>query len=220
MTSKIKICGLSAAQNLQTALDEGADYVGFVFFEPSPRHVSYARAGELGGAVKGRAKKVALTVDADDARFEAIMRDLDPDLLQLHGQESPERAAELKARYGRPVIKAVKVRRQEDVHQAEAYAGSADMIVYDAKPPEESPLPGGNGVTFDWSLLAGRPKDMPFMLSGGLNADNVAAAITQLHPAIVDVSSGVESSPGVKDDDLIRAFIRAARAADKVAAEA
>lgn len=219
MASKIKICGLSAAQNLATALDEGADYVGFVFFEPSPRHVSYALAGELGGQVRGRARKVALTVDADDARFDALMRHLDPDLLQLHGRESPERAAEIRARYGRQVIKAVKVRRADDVRRAAAYSNAADMVVYDAMPPKESPLPGGNGVTFDWSLLAKRPEAIPFMLSGGLNADNVAAAITQLHPAIVDVSSGVEVRPGIKDDDLIRHFIRAARAADSIAAE-
>lgn len=213
MTCAIKICGLSTPPTLATALDEGADYVGFVFFEPSPRHVGYEQARELGAQVRGRARTVALSVDADDARLDAITKHLGPDVFQLHGRESPDRAAEIRARYGRPVMKAIKLRGPEDLAQGAAYVDAVDMLIYDAESPEDSVLPGGNGVAFDWSILAGRAEREAFMLSGGLDPDNVAKAIARAHPAVVDVSSGVETRPGVKDSELIRRFIRAARAA-------
>lgn len=213
MTCAIKICGLSTASTLDAALDAGAEYLGFVFFEPSPRHVRYEQARALGRQVQGRARIVALSVDADDAQLDAIAAHLDPDLFQLHGQETPARAAEIRARYGKPVMKAIKLRDHADLRQAAAYVDAVDMLVYDAMAPASAVLPGGNGLCFDWSILAGRAEREAFMLSGGLDADNVAEAIAIARPAIVDVSSGVETRPGVKDEGLIRRFIAAARAA-------
>lgn len=213
MTPKIKICGLSTPETVDAALAVGADYLGFVFYEPSPRHIDYATAAALGGRVRGAAK-VALSVDADDARFDAIAESLAPDWFQLHGRETPGRVAEIRARYGRPVIKAAKIAGIADIAACKAYIDVADMLLYDAKAPEGSGgLPGGNGLSFDWTLLAAAPRAKPMMLSGGLDADNVAEAIRIARPDAVDVSSGVEVRPGVKDAAKIALFVERVRTA-------
>lgn len=216
MAVRIKICGLSSADTLDAALAAGADMIGFVFYEPSPRHVDPARAAALSARVAGRAGRVALTVDADDARLAAIDAALAPDWFQLHGNESPQRVREVRARFGRPVIKAVRVAVAADVVAAAAYIDAADMLLYDARAPEglAGALPGGNGLSFDWRLLAPGERRLPAMLSGGLDPDNVAAAIRLVRPDAVDVSSGVERRPGEKDPARIAQFVRRARAAE------
>ena len=213
MTLLVKICGLRTEDTLDVALEAGADLVGFVFFPPSPRHLSLEVARDLGQAVKRRAAKVALTVDADDATFAAIMESLEPDMLQLHGQEPPARVAAIKARFGRPVMKAIPVEARADLAAAKIYAGVADRLLFDARAPREATRPGGLGKPFDWRLLEKLDPGVPFMLSGGLDAGNVAEALRVTRAGGVDVSSGVERAPGEKDPDKIRAFIRAARAA-------
>lgn len=216
MAVDIKICGLTSAAALDAALEAGADLVGLVFYPPSPRHVSLDTARELAARAKGRARIVALTVDADDATLRGIVEAIRPDFIQAHGHENPERVREIAERFATPVIKAVKVRDAGDVRGAEAYGDAAALILYDAKAPENlaEALPGGNGITFDWHLMeADGPPRAGFMLSGGLTAENVARAIAVTGAPIVDVSSGVESAPGVKDARLIRKFIEAARAA-------
>ena len=205
----IKICGLSTPDTLDAALDGGASHVGFIFFPKSPRNVTPETAGRLRQAARGRAQAVAVTVDADDAFLDAIVTAMAPDMLQLHGKESPERVAAVKARYGLPVMKAFSVSAAEDLGSLAAYRGIADRFLFDAKPPKGAELPGGNGVSFDWSLLAGVSDD--YMLSGGLNAGNVGEALRIARPPGLDVSSGVESAPGVKDVALIRDFFRAVR---------
>ncbi len=211
----IKICGLSAPDSIDAAIAAGADMVGFVFFAKSPRHIDLAAANKLGAAVRGRARKVALLVDADDAQIAAVVDALRPDLLQLHGGESPERTAAIKRTFGLPAMKAIAVSRRADLAAAEAYGGVADMILFDAKPPQGSDLPGGNGMAFDWSILDHytAPAGSTWMLSGGLDAQNVGEAIARTKAPGVDVSSGVESAPGVKDAHKIAAFIQAARRA-------
>ncbi|QEN89278.1 phosphoribosylanthranilate isomerase [Labrys sp. KNU-23] len=209
----IKICGLSTPETLEAALAAGADMVGFVFFEKSPRHIDDDLAARLGAQVSGRARKTALSVDADDARLDAIVAALAPDGLQLHGKESPERVAAVKARYGLPVLKAIGVSDAADLERAVAYRGVADWLLLDAKPPKDAAHPGGNGVTFDWTLLKHLDRTLPFMLSGGLDPANVAEAIRISTPDGVDVSSGVEDRPGVKNPDKIRAFVETARQA-------
>jgi len=209
----IKICGLSTPETLEAAIAAGADMVGFVFFARSPRHLSYEEAAALAPLAAGRARKVALSVDADDAALDAIVAALAPDGLQLHGRESPERVAAIRARYGLPVFKAVGVSSREDLAAALPYRASADWLLLDAKPPKGSVLPGGNGLAFDWTVLDGLDRRPPFMLSGGLDPANVADAIRIGRPDGVDVSSGVEDRPGVKNPDKIRAFVAAARAA-------
>ena len=217
MSLIVKICGLSTPEALDVALDEGADMVGFVFFPPSPRHLSHDAARSLGRRVRDRALKVALTVDADDAMFDALVEALQPDQLQLHGKESPARVAALKKRFGLPVMKAIAVETKADLATMAPYAGIADRLLFDARAPREATRPGGLGKTFDWHLLENIDPGVPFMLSGGLDADNVADALRITHAPGVDVSSGVERAPGEKDPDKIRAFIRAARdAADKL----
>ncbi len=211
MPPLVKICGLSSKDTLDVALDAGADRVGFVFFAKSPRHVTHDRATRLSSRVKGRAAVVALTVDADDAALIDIIRAAMPDMLQLHGHETPERVAAVRARFGLPVIKAVGVSAASDLAAARAYAGVADEILFDAKPPRGSALPGGNGVAFDWQILSALDLPVPFMLSGGLDSENVRRALTVTGAPAVDVSSGVETSPGVKSADRIRDFLRAAR---------
>jgi len=213
MTVAVKICGLSTAETLATALDAGADYVGFVFFPKSPRNVTVEQAAALVSQARGRAKVVALTVDATDALLQEIAAAVKPDLIQAHGAETPERIAAIKALTGIPVMKALKVGGPEDVEAGRAYAAVADLLLFDAKAPAalKDALPGGNGVSFDWSLLADGQGGHRFMLSGGLNPGNVAEAIRQTGARLVDVSSGVESSPGIKDQDLIRKFIEAVR---------
>jgi phosphoribosylanthranilate isomerase len=213
MSLTVKICGLSTAEALDVALDEGADMVGFVFFTPSPRHISFGAARQLGERVGGRAQKVALTVDADDAWFDAIVEALQPDLLQLHGNETAARVTALKQRFGLPVMKAVPIAQKDDLALAANYIVAADRILFDARAPKEATRPGGLGKAFDWRLLQNLALGVPFMLSGGLDAGNVAEALRITKAPGVDVSSGVERAPGEKDPDKIRAFIRAARKA-------
>jgi phosphoribosylanthranilate isomerase len=221
MSLTVKICGLSTRETLDAALDAGADMVGFVFFPASPRHVPLGAATELGRAVKGRALKVALTVDADDATLDNIVEALRPDLLQLHGSESVARVRDIKARLRLPVMKVIAVATAADLAGLQGSAAVADRILFDAKAPKDATRPGGLGLSFDWRLLQNLDLKIPFMVSGGLDADNVAGALRITQASGVDVSSGVESAPGVKDPDKIRAFIRAARAAhDAVTKEA
>ncbi|MFI5012248.1 MAG: phosphoribosylanthranilate isomerase [Hyphomicrobiales bacterium] len=212
MSLLVKICGLSTPAAVDASIEAGADMVGFVFFARSPRHVSPARAAALAGRARGRAAIVALTVDADDAALAVIVEALRPDLLQLHGLEGPERLAHLRKRFGVKLMKAIGVARRDDLGAARAYA-AADRLLLDAKPPADALLPGGNGLAFDWRMLEGFVADAPIMLSGGLDPDNVGEAIQIAQPAGVDVSSGVESAPGLKDETKIAAFVRAARAA-------
>jgi len=214
MTLDVKICGLSEEKTLRAALDAGADLVGFVFHLASPRNVGIAWAGRLRDVVGDRAGAVALVVDASDADLAEIAERVRPTHFQLHGRETPERVAEVKARFGLPVIKSVAVRTHHDLDDVAAYRDVADTILFDAKPPIGALRPGGHGATFDWTLLAGLSPGLRFMLSGGLHPGNVAEAIAVARPAAVDVSSGVETAPGRKDENLIGAFIAAARMAD------
>lgn len=208
----VKICGLSTPDSLEWAIAAGADLVGFVHFAKSPRHVTVETAAALSRQAGGRAQTVLLTVDAGDDLLASLVAAMAPDFLQLHGRESPERVAEVRARHGRPVIKALGIGTADDVAAAHAFAGAADLLLYDAKPPRDASRPGGLGVAFDWSLLAGAPT--PFLLSGGLDPTNVGEAVRQVRPAGVDVSTGVESAPGVKDEGRIGAFVTAAREAN------
>lgn len=215
MTVKVKICGLKTEAALETALDAGADYVGLVFYPPSPRSLSPPEAGRLAGMARGRAEIVALVVDADDALLDEIMRAVGPDLIQLHGKETPDRVKAIRERCGRPVMKAIKVETRADAEAALAYRGAADLFLFDAKAPRDlaNALPGGNGIAFDWHALDGVKGKVRFMLSGGLDPENVTAAIRLTTPEAVDVSSGVEVRPGEKDLQLIRRFLAAAKAA-------
>jgi phosphoribosylanthranilate isomerase len=207
----VKICGLSTPQTLDAALNAGADMVGFVFFAKSPRHISFETARMLAQHMGQRVDKVALTVDADDATIAAIKADLQPQFLQLHGNETAERVAEIRAKFGLPVIKAISLARQEDLAEVPRFEPVADWLLFDAKPPSDTGLPGGNGAVFDWQFLRGLKTVRPWLLAGGLNADNVAGALAATGAPGIDVSSGVESAPGVKDDAQIRAFIANAR---------
>ena len=221
MSLIVKICGLSTAEALDAALDAGADMVGFVFFAPSPRHLAFDTARALARRVRGRAQKVALTVDADDAFIGAVVEALRPDMLQLHGKEPPARLAAHKKRFGLPLMKAIPIEAKSDLTAAAAYGAVADRLLFDARPPREATRPGGLGRTFDWHLLADLDRGRPFMLSGGLDAGNVGEALRITRAPAVDVSSGVERAPGEKDLDKIRAFVRAAReAAVRVTASA
>jgi phosphoribosylanthranilate isomerase len=211
MTTKVKICGLRTEAALEAALAGGADYVGLVFFPPSPRNIAPAAARALADKARGRAGIVALTVDADDGLLDAIVGSVAPDLIQLHGEEAPERVAAVRRRCGIPVMKAIKVETTEDARRALAYREAADLILFDARAPAESTRPGGNGAPFDWRTLLGVKDEVAFVLSGGLTPDNVAEAIRATGARAVDVSSGVETSPGEKDPDLIRRFLDAAK---------
>lgn len=215
MTTEVKICGLRDVAALEAALEGGADYVGFVFFARSPRNIDPPAARALAEKARGRAKIVTLLVDPDDALLADVVGTVDPDIIQLHGSETPARVGEIARRFGRPVMKAVAVDGAADVAAALVYAGAAERILFDAKPlpSEGSTLPGGNGVAFDWQALAGLDGRVDFMLAGGLTADNVAEAVRLTGARAVDVSSGVERRPGEKDPDLIRRFIRAAKTA-------
>ncbi len=210
----VKICGLTDETAVAAVRNAGAEYAGFVFFPPSPRHLSAARAAALAAPLRGRATVVALTVDADDQAFDDIFDTFGPDMLQLHGQESPERIAALKRRYTVPVMKMIPVREARDLGAAEAYLAVADRILFDAKAPADATRPGGLGLSFDWQLLAGLDLPVPFMLSGGLDPDVVGEAIRIARPDAVDVSSGVETAPGVKDPSAIARFVKAVRAAE------
>jgi phosphoribosylanthranilate isomerase len=216
MSVIVKICGLKQPEALEAALAGGADMVGFVFFEKSPRHLDLAQARRLSQQVGGRAEKVALVVDAEDSRIAGVVEALAPDWLQLHGAESPARVAALRAGFGLPILKALGVAERADLDRAAAYEPVADRLLFDAKPPKGADLPGGNGLRFDWALLhdyAAQARRRDWMLSGGLDADNVDEAIRLTGAPGVDVSSGVETAPGVKCVDKILAFIAAARAA-------
>lgn len=213
MSLIVKICGLSTPEALDTALDAGADMVGFVFFPPSPRNVSFDAARALGTRVKGRAKKVALSVDADNELLAAIVRALSPDFLQLHGKETPERVSAIKARFHLPIIKALAVEAKSDFAQVKNYACAGDWILFDAKAPADATRPGGLGKPFDWALLSGAIPGVPVILSGGLDAENVEDALRITRVPAVDVSSGVENISGEKDPRKICEFIHAARQA-------
>jgi phosphoribosylanthranilate isomerase len=212
----VKICGLRTPDALDAALAAGADMVGFVFFPPSPRHLDPETARSLGARVQGRARKVALSVDAADAELAAAVEALSPDMLQLHGKESPERVAAVRARFGRPVMKALPIESRADLAPIQAYAKVADWLLFDARAPREATRPGGLGKPFDWRLLENLDPGVPFMLSGGLDAGNVAEALRVTRAPAVDVSSGVERAPGEKDAEKIRAFVRAAREAGRM----
>jgi phosphoribosylanthranilate isomerase len=214
MSLIVKICGLSTRETLDVALEAGADMVGFVFFPPSPRHLGLEAARDLGKLARHRASKVALTVDADDATLEGIVEALQPDILQLHGRESVSRLRDVKRRFSLPVMKAIAVETSADLAALPAYAGVADRILFDARAPEEATRPGGLGAVFDWHVLENIDLKIPFMVSGGLHAGNVAEAIRATRAGGVDVSSGVERAPGKKDPEMIRAFIKAARASE------
>ncbi|MFT6911627.1 MAG: phosphoribosylanthranilate isomerase [Paracoccaceae bacterium] len=207
----VKICGLSRAQDLTAVALSGANYAGFVFFEKSPRHLGFEAARDLAFAAPVGLAKVALVVDADDAFLDALTAVVPLDMLQLHGAESPERVVAVKARYGLPVMKALGVADAGDLPEIDVYAQVADQLLIDAKPPKDASLPGGNGLAFDWRLIAGRRWSVPWMLAGGLTPANVAQAIALTGARQVDVSSGVEASPGIKDPDLINAFVNAAQ---------
>jgi phosphoribosylanthranilate isomerase len=213
MVSTVKICGLATAATLEAALDAGADMVGLVFFAKSPRFVGLDHARELAAQARDRAKIVALTVDADDDLLGAIARVVGPDMLQLHGRETPQRVAAIKRAFGLPAMKAIGVSAAADFARARDYESVGDWLLIDAKPPKDAVLPGGNGRPFDWRLARGfRPK-IPWLLSGGLDPVNVGEAIALSGARGVDVSSGVERAPGVKDENRIAAFAAAARAA-------
>ena len=203
----VKICGLKTAEAVRTACDGGASHIGFIFFEKSPRYISPPEAARLCEIAAGRAKTVAVTVDADDATLDRIVETMHPDILQLHGSETPARLSHIRARYNLPVMKAIAVREAADLRQAARYTGIADRILFDAKPPEGSLLPGGNGVSFDWSLLTGFDAGHRFMLSGGLDHGNIEEAVRIARPGGIDISSGVESAPGVKDIGLMAEFL-------------
>jgi phosphoribosylanthranilate isomerase len=211
MTLDIKICGLKTPDTVAAALDGGAGHIGFIFFAKSPRYVAPQEAGRLRAAARNRALAVAVTVDADDAFLDEIVSAMAPDMLQLHGRETPARVAELKARHGLPVMKAFAVSEAGDLDAIRPYLGVADRFLFDAKPPKGAELPGGNGIPFDWRLLDGLDGDLDYMLSGGLDARNIAAALDLVNPPGIDISSGVETAPGVKDPTLIREFLALAR---------
>ena len=216
MSLIVKICGLSTRETLDVALDAGADMVGFVFFPPSPRHLGLDAARELGKQAKRRALKVALTVDADDTMLAAIVEALQPDILQLHGSESVARLRDIKQKFGLPVMKAIAVESAADLASLPGYAAVADRILFDARAPKDATRPGGLGAVFDWHVLEKLDLELPFMVSGGLHAGNVAEAVRITRAGGVDVSSGVERSSGVKDPEMIRSFVRAARATEEL----
>ena len=214
MALTIKICGLKTPEALDVALESGADLVGFVFFAPSPRHLGLEAARALGARVAGRVGKVALTVDANDEMLLGIVDALKPDILQLHGSETPERVAVVRARFGLPVMKALPIADRGDLSPIRLYANVADRLIFDARAPEAATRPGGLGTPFDWTLLQGVDPGIPFMLSGGLDPGNVTEALRITRAPGVDVSSGVERAPGEKDPGRIKAFIRTARLAE------
>ena len=220
MTLDIKICGLKTEEAVDKAVALGATHIGFIFFPKSPRNIEPADAGRLAERARGLAKVVAVTVDADSDTLDEIVDQLSPDILQLHGKESPERVLTVKAVYGLPVMKAFSVREADDLKKIDPYIGIADRFLFDAKPPAGSELPGGNGVSFDWKLMHLLDGSVDYMLSGGLNKDNLAEAIQLTGAPGIDASSGVESAPGVKDLGLMEAFFEAAGKADQKTAVA
>lgn len=202
----VKICGITDREGLVAAIDAGADMIGFVFYPPSPRHLEDEVAAQLAGMCPPHIERIALMVDPDDARLERSLAAVSPHRLQLHGHETSERVAEIAHRTNRPIIKALAIAQPDDLAQTRNYAGSADWFLFDAKPADKE-LPGGNGKVFDWSVLDAYDGQRPWMLSGGLTPDNVAAAIEQTGAPMVDVSSGVEDAPGRKSSALIQRFV-------------
>ncbi len=220
MAVQVKICGIRTEEAFAAASEAGADFVGFVFFASSPRNIDLETAGRLAEQAASQLRTVALLVDASDAELDRVLTVVNPDLIQLHGSETPERVAEIRIQAARPVLKAVKVATAADIIAASAFP-AADMFLFDAKPAKTASLPGGNGVPFDWPLLSQTPPDRPFMLSGGLTADNIADAIRVTGAQAVDTSSGVERAPGDKDPAAIHRFVKAAKsAAERVPIEA
>ncbi|RCL02343.1 MAG: phosphoribosylanthranilate isomerase [Candidatus Tokpelaia sp. JSC189] len=211
MTLDIKICGLKTREMLDVALSNGASHIGFIFFEKSPRNISLPQAVSLRDCVHGQVQIVTVTVDADNMLLDEIVHQIKPDLLQLHGVETPRRVAEIRNRYKLPVMKAFAIHNKSDLQNIVPYLGITDRILFDAKAPKEALQPGGNGVSFDWQMLDMLDKGIDYVLSGGLNADNIAEALAMTRARGVDVSSGVEKEPGVKDVDLIKAFFAAIR---------
>src|SRR3977135_3780745 len=214
MSLIVKICGLSTRETLDVALQAGADMVGFVFFPASPRHLGLETARDLGRPAKGRGSKLALTVDAEDATLANIVEALQPDILQLHGRETVARLRDIKQTFGLQVMKAIAIETPADLASLPGYAAVADRVLFDARAPRGATRPGGLGAVFDWHVLENLDLKLPFMVSGGLNAENIAQAICVTRASGVDVSSGVEPPAGVKDPEMIRVFIRAARAVD------
>jgi phosphoribosylanthranilate isomerase len=213
MRLDIKICGLKTPDAVDHAVALGATHVGFIFFGKSPRYIEPADAGRLADRVRGRAKIVSVSVDSDNDELDEITAMLRPDILQLHGKESPDRVLTIKAVTGLPVWKALSISDASDLERIDDYDGIANRFLFDAKPPKNSELPGGNGVTFDWTLLKGLSERVDYMLSGGLNKDNIGEALRIARPTGIDTSSGVESSPGVKDLKMMDEFFAAVRAA-------
>lgn len=209
----VKICGLKSREMIDVVLSRGGREIGLVHFAPSPRHLAIAEMAELAAYARDRAKVAIVTVDADDATLNAIATQVRPHTLQLHGHESPERVAAVRAMTNVPVMKALAIGSDEDLRQVADYRAVADRLLLDARPPRNARLPGGNGVAFDWSILAGLDRNIDYMLSGGINPDNIARALQTVRPQGLDVSSGVESEPGVKNADLINGFFNAFEAA-------
>jgi phosphoribosylanthranilate isomerase len=214
MPTEVKICGLSDEESMDAAVEAGADFVGLVFFPPSPRNIAIERAADLAGRARGKARIVALTVDADDALLSDIAARLSPDLLQLQGKETPERVAVIRTMTGIPVMKAIHVSEPADLERIEDYR-DADRFLLEPKPPKDSTRPGGNAAAFDWSILKGFSTPVPWLLAGGLTPANAASALAKTGAPGVDVSSGVESALGRKDPELIRSFVRAVRDFDR-----
>jgi len=217
MKLDIKICGLKTEEAVDRAVALGATHIGFIFFQKSPRHIEPVDAGRLADRVRGRAKIVSVSVDADNDDLDEIIDLIRPDMLQLHGRETPDRVLNIKAVTGLPVMKALSIQTSDDLRKIEAYDGIADRYLFDAKPPKNSELPGGNGVSFDWRLLAGLDPSVDYLLSGGLNKDNLAEALAIARPRGIDASSGLESSPGVKDVNMIDEFFAAVHRAMQAA---
>ncbi|OAP38848.1 N-(5'-phosphoribosyl)anthranilate isomerase [Sinorhizobium glycinis] len=216
MKTEVKICGLKTTEAVEHAVAHGASHTGFIFFPKSPRNIEPDDAGRLAERIRGRAKIVAVTVDADNDDLDEIVSALRPDILQLHGAEDPERVLTVKAIYGLPVMKALSIREAADLDRIDPYLGIADRFLFDARPPAGSELPGGNGVAFDWRLLDALDGSVDYMLSGGLNAENIGEALALTGARAVDISSGVESAPGVKDLKLMDAFFDSVRRAEAV----
>ena len=208
----VKICGLATVDDVRACADADANYMGLVFFEKSPRNITIPAARELALAAPLGLAKVALVVNPSDAELDAIIATVPLDMVQLHGRETPERVAEVKERFGLPVMKAVGIADGDDLPKLESYFGVADQILVDAKPPKGGELPGGNGLSFDWRLIAGRRWPCPWMLAGGLTPENVAEAVKMTGAKQVDVSSGVEDAPGQKNAELIQKFVQSSRA--------
>jgi phosphoribosylanthranilate isomerase len=220
MGVQVKICGISSVESADAAVRAGADYVGLVFHAGSRRNLSTDFAGALAGHLRGRVRLVALVADAGDERIDMIVRAVCPDFLQLHGSETPERIAAIRARFGCPIIKSIAVADASDLADVARYAAVSDMLLFDAKAPPGAERPGGYGAAFDWQLIRGRSFSRPWLLAGGLSPDNVARAIASSQAPGVDVSSGVETAPGQKSPELIRAFIEAARSPFSAEAQA